>query len=120
MRAMTLSGESSSLGNCGGAHDRGHGGAGGIRCEPGRARTEAPHQLENWNVRPAGPNTQRIGGGFLQAVDHERNGGRWPALRGRARAPDGKRHRQGILVLEGINPLGHLGRTVFDQVDEDV
>ena len=34
--------------------------------------------------------------------------------------PGDERHRQGILVLERINPFGHLGRTVFDQVDEDV
>ena len=34
--------------------------------------------------------------------------------------PGDERHRQGILVLESINPFGHLGRTVFDQVDEDV
>jgi len=34
--------------------------------------------------------------------------------------PGDERHRQGILVLEGINPFGHLGRTVFDQVDQDV
>ena len=30
----------------------------------------------NWNVRPAGPNAQRIGGEFLKAVDHAAASGR--------------------------------------------
>jgi hypothetical protein len=34
--------------------------------------------------------------------------------------PGDERHRQGILVLEGINPFCHMGRTVLDQVDEDI